>query len=67
MSCRIMEDSDSVSDSEDSDQSVYKTPLNSMWCHWQISVCMEEQKIVHSAWYSFPNAELSLHNLSTFG
>ena len=44
-----MEDSDSVSDSEDSDQSVHKTPLKSMWCRGQISVCMEEQKVVHSA------------------
>ena len=44
-----MEDSDSASDSEDSDQSVHKTPLNSMWCCRQISVCMEEQKVVHSA------------------
>ena len=44
-----MEDSNSVSDSEDSDQSVHKTPLKSMWCRGQISVCMEEQKVVHSA------------------
>ena len=34
--------SNSLSDSEDSDQSVHKTPLNSIRCRGQMCVCMEE-------------------------
>ena len=30
-------------------------------------LCIEEQQVVHSAKYSFPNAELSLHDLSIIG
>ena len=62
-----MEDNDSVSDSENSDKSVHEIPLNSMWCRRKMCVCMEEQQVVHSDKYSFPNAELSVHSLSIFG
>ena len=57
-SCRTVKESDSVSDSKDSTAKRHVV--------LQANMCWHGRTASHSAKYSFPNAELSLHNLNIF-